>query len=46
MAIKKSKYFFEGELIEKIGEVTEETYNPLPENDKLNYIGKEVNRYD
>jgi xanthine dehydrogenase molybdopterin-binding subunit B len=46
MAIKKSKYFFEEGFIETIGEVTEEKYKSLPENDKLKYIGKKINRYD
>ena len=46
MAIKKSKYFFEEGFIETIGEVTDEKYKSLPENDKLKYIGKKVPRYD
>ncbi|MCB0730088.1 MAG: xanthine dehydrogenase family protein molybdopterin-binding subunit [Ignavibacteriae bacterium] len=46
MAIKKSKHFFEDELIETIGEVSEEIYEQLPNNKDLNYIGKKISRYD
>jgi len=46
MAIKKSKYFFEDELIETIGEASTKEYKPLPENDKLKVIGKRIPRYD
>lgn len=46
MAIKKSKSIFEGEIVEKIGEVSDEKYQLLPENEELLYIGKEINRYD
>lgn len=46
MAIKKSKSIFEGEIVEKIGEVSEERYQPLPENEELLYIGKNINRYE
>jgi len=46
MAIKKSKHFFEEDFVEAIGEVSEEIYEPLPPNDKLKYIGKEVSRYE
>ena len=46
MAIKKSKHFFEDELIETIGEVSEELYKPLDKNEKLNFVGKKIKRYD
>lgn len=46
MSIKKSKHFFEEGLIETIGEVSENSYEPMPENKKLNVIGKKNPRYD
>jgi len=46
MSIKKSKFFFEEELIETIGEVSEEIYKTLPKNKKLKIIGKKIPRYD
>lgn len=46
MVIKKSKYFFEEDLIETIGEVSDKQYDPLPHNKDLKFIGKEISRYD
>jgi len=44
--IVKSKFFFEEDLIETIGEVSSKDYKPLPPNDKLKFIGKPLNRKD
>ncbi len=44
--IVKSKYHFENNLIETIAEVPTEKYKPLPPNNKLKYIGKEISRLD
>ncbi|MBK8945327.1 MAG: xanthine dehydrogenase family protein molybdopterin-binding subunit [Ignavibacteriae bacterium] len=46
MAIKKSKHFFEEDFVEKIGEVSDEKYKPLPPNKELKFIGKKIPRYD
>ncbi|MBK7104134.1 MAG: xanthine dehydrogenase family protein molybdopterin-binding subunit [Ignavibacteriae bacterium] len=46
MSIKKSKYFFEEDFVEKIGEVSDENYKQLPPNKDLKYIGKKIPRYD
>ena len=46
MAIKKSKFFFEEEMIETIGDVSDENYEPLPDNKNLQIIGKRIPRYD
>ncbi|MDX1701684.1 MAG: molybdopterin cofactor-binding domain-containing protein, partial [Melioribacteraceae bacterium] len=46
MSIKKSKYFFEEDIVETIGEVSDEKYEPLPDNKDLNIIGKRIPRYD
>ena len=44
--IVKSKYHFEDNLVETLAEVSSEKYKPLPPNDKLKYIGKEISRID
>jgi len=44
--IIKSKFYFEEDLIETIGSVSDKKYSPLPFNNKLKYIGKEINRKD
>ena len=44
--IVKSKYHFENNLIETLGEVSTEKYKPLPPDDKLKYLGKEISRID
>jgi CO/xanthine dehydrogenase Mo-binding subunit len=44
--IIKSKYHFENNLIETLGEVSTEKYKPLPPDDKLKYLGKEISRVD
>ena len=46
MAIKKSKFFFEENMIETIGDVSDENYKPLPDNKNLQIIGKRIPRYD
>ena len=44
--IVKSKYPFENNFIETLGEVSTEKYKPLPPDDKLKYLGKEISRID
>ena len=44
--IAKSKYHFETDFIETLGEVSTEKYKPLPPDDKLKYLGKEISRID
>ncbi len=44
--IVKSKFHFENNLIETLGEVSTEKYKPLPPDDKLKYLGKEIPRID
>lgn len=44
--IVKSKYHFENNFIETLGEVSTEKYKPLPPDVKLKYLGKEVSRID
>ncbi|MGA9293270.1 MAG: xanthine dehydrogenase family protein molybdopterin-binding subunit [Ignavibacteriaceae bacterium] len=44
--IVKSKYHFEDKLIETLGEASTEKYKPLPPDDKLKYLGKEISRID
>ena len=46
MSIKKSKYFLEEEIIDTVGEVSDESYEPLPLNEELKIIGKKIPRYD
>jgi CO/xanthine dehydrogenase Mo-binding subunit len=44
--IVKSKYHFENNLIETLGEVSTEKYKPLPPDDNLKYLGKKISRID
>ncbi|NOX16759.1 MAG: xanthine dehydrogenase family protein molybdopterin-binding subunit [Chlorobi bacterium] len=44
--IVKSKFFFEEDFIETIGEVSSKEYKSLPPNKKLKYVGKPLNRKD
>lgn len=46
MSIKRSKFFFEEDFIEKVGEVSDENYKQLPPNKDLKFIGKKIPRYD
>jgi len=44
--IKKSRFFFEENFIETIGEVSQNKYKPLKNNEKLKYLGKKISRID
>jgi xanthine dehydrogenase YagR molybdenum-binding subunit len=44
--IVKSKFHFENNIIETLAEVPAEKYKPLPPNEKLKYLGKEISRID
>ena len=44
--IIKSKYFFEEDFQETIGEVTTDSYPPWDKNENLTYIGKSLPRID